>query len=265
MRLSKVVDRAVRPVVGRVVSPLFARGWRFRNRRKPRVLIYADSRGTNVTGPLGKSVFRTYVSGLMRSYCVFPVILPHRHTTLLDFLNFWDADAGRYDAVVLHCGIVDFSPRPASGIPAIVAAKSSDPGYPELFRANAGYYQTEAGPRYEGEPTTTLYSPGYLEESLLPRLRAIPNLVWVTTNDFVPGWDGNYRRGRPLDIGSRIADFEAPVRQALRHIVDLHAWSHADVQRFTIDNVHFTSLGFETVTALVRSRLDELLGSRRGR
>ena len=97
-------------------SPAFARYWQARRSARPRVLVYADSRATNVTGPLGKSVFRTYVSRLMRSYCVQPVVLPFSHTTLLTSSTSGASDPRTYDAVVLHCGIVDFSPRPVSAL-----------------------------------------------------------------------------------------------------------------------------------------------------
>jgi len=224
------------------------------------VVVYADSRATNVIGPLGKSVFGTYVSRLMRSYCVQPVVLPFSHTTLLDFVNFWRSRPRRCDAVVLHCGIVDFSPRPVSTLSRIAAAKSGEPGFRELFARHAAYHRAAAGPEYHGEPTTTLYSLEYLEDALLPALVSIPNLLWVTTNDFVPGWEGNYTRGRPVDIAARIAEFESRMRLALSNVVDLHAWSAADVRRFTVDNVHFSRRGFAEVTRILDSALRGVAG-----
>jgi hypothetical protein len=187
------------------------------------------------------------------------VILPRPHTTLVDFLNHSDRDRRAYDAVLLHCGIVDFSPRPVSSIPRIAAAKSADPGFAELFADNEAYHREAQGPEYEGEPTTTLYSPDYLENVLVPRLRTIPKLVWVSTNDFVPGWEGNYTRGRPVDIGSRIAEFEARLRPALEHVVDMHLWSADDVRRFTIDNVHYSRSGVDEMARTLRSGLDQVL------
>jgi hypothetical protein len=219
------------------------------------VIVYADSRATHVTGPLGKSVFGTYVSGLMRSYCVHPVVLPFSHTTLLDFVNFWRTRPRKCDAVVLHCGIVDFSPRPVSTLSRIAESKSGEPGFRELFAQHATYHRAAAGPEYHGEPTTTLYSPEYLENTLLPELVSIPNLVWVTTNDFVPGWEGNYTRGRPVDMTMRIAEFESRMRPALSNIVDLHPWSPAEVRNFTVDNVHFSSRGFAELTRILDSEL----------
>jgi hypothetical protein len=257
--VARVATKLARRTAVHVGSPAFARYWRVRSVAKPSVLVYADSRATNVIGPLGKSVFGTYAARLMRSYRVYPVILPRPHTTLVDFLNHCDRDRRAYDAVLLHCGIVDFSPRPVSSIPRIAAAKSRDPGFAELFADNDAYHRDAHGPEYEGVPTTTLYSPRHLEDVLVPRLAAIPNLVWVTTNDFVPGWEGNYTRGRPVDIGARIAEFEARLRPVLAHVVDMHVWSYDDVRRFTIDNVHYTPSGVDEMTRILRSGLDQVL------
>jgi hypothetical protein len=257
--LSRVASKLARRTAVHVGSPAYAGCWRARSAAKPSVLVYADSRATNVIGPLGKSVFGTYAAQLMRHYRVYPVILPRPHTTLVDFLNHSDRDRRAYDAVLVHCGIVDFSPRPVTSIPRIADAKSRDPGFAELFDANAAYHREAQGPEYEGVPTTTLYSPGYLEDVLVPRLRTIPKLVWVTTNDFVPGWQGNYTRGRPVDIGARIAEFEARLRPALTHVVDMHAWSGDEVQRFTIDNVHYTRSGVDEMTRILRVGLDQVL------
>ena len=253
--LGTAATRIVRPAASRLASPAYARYWQARRSRRPRVLVYADSRATNVTGPLGKSVFGTYVSRLMRSYCVQPVVLPFSHTTLLDFVNFWRSDTRPYAAVVLHCGIVDFSPRPVSTLSRIAAAKSSEPGFRELFARHAAYHRAAGGPEYHGEPTTTLYSPEYLEDTLLPVLASIPNLLWMTTNDFVPGWDGNYSRGRPVDIAARIAEFESRMRPVLSNVVDLHTWQAADVRRFTVDNVHLSPRGFDEVTRVLDAAL----------
>jgi hypothetical protein len=243
-----------------VGSPVFARYRRVRSAGKPRVLVYADSRATNVIGPLGKSVFGTYAARLMRHYRVYPIILPRPHTTLVDFLNHAHRDRQTYDAVLLHCGIVDFSPRPVTSIAGIAAAKSRDPGFDKLFADNAAYHREAHGAPYDGVPTTTLYSPSYLEDVLVPRLAAIPNLVWITTNDFVPGWEGNYTRGRPVDIAARIAEFETRLRPTLQHVIDMHTWSYDDVQRFTIDNVHYSRAGVDEMAQTLRSGLDQVLG-----
>ena len=255
----ELLHSAVRRTAVHVGSPAYAAYRRRRLGDRPPVLVFADSRGTNVTGPLGKSVFNTWVSRLMRVHRVYPVILPRRHTTLLDFLNHMAGESRPYAAVVLQCGIVDFSPRPLSSLPPIVAAKSADPGYAQMFSASADHQRTNLGAPYRGEPTTTLYSPEYLRRELLPRLAAIPNLLWVTTNDFVPGWEGSYTRGRPSDIGPRIAEFEDIMRPALPHVLDLHAWSDAEVKRFTVDNVHLSPRGAEELAARVAVRLQPLV------
>jgi hypothetical protein len=254
-----LLHKAVRRTAVHVGSPVYASYRRRRAVQRPPVLVFTDSRGTNVTGPLGKSVFNTYVSRLMRTHRVYPVILPRRHTTLLDFLNYRAQDSRPYAAIVLHCGIVDFSPRPVSSVAPIVAAKSGEPGYAQMFSESADYHRAPSGAPYRGEPTTTLYSIGYLRDTLLPRLSAIHNLLWVTTNDFVPGWEGSYTRGRPADIQDRITEFESVMRPAMSHVVDLHAWSHDEVKRYTVDNVHLSTQGADELAARVGEWLDRRL------
>jgi hypothetical protein len=49
--------------------------------------------------------------------------------------------------------------------------------------------------KHDGKPTTNLYSPDYLRSSIIPRLLDIEP-VWIDSNHFIPGWEGNYSRGR---------------------------------------------------------------------
>jgi hypothetical protein len=209
----------------------------------------------DVVSPLGKALLGTYAGHLAKSYCVRPIILPFRYTTLPDFLNFWERNTQAYDAVIVHCGIVDFSPRPLSTIARMKADKLSAPGYADLFRLNAGHHNNADGAPYEGEPTTTLYSPRYLEDVIIPKLTSIKKLLWVSSSPFVPGWEGNYTRGRPIDIATRVASFEAVMRASPVHVVNLQSWSVSDVQRYTIDNVHFSPSGFDAVAAILRAEL----------
>ena len=195
--LGTAATRIVRPAASRV-SPLLSTHaiGRPAARGGPRVLVYADSRATNVTGPLGKSVFGTYVSRLMRSYCVQPVVLPFSHTTLSGLRQLL-AQPPRARTTRSSCTAGSSTSRHARSARSrgIAAAKSGEPGFRELFARHAAYHRAAVGPEYHGEPTTTLYSPEYLEDTLLPTLVSIPNLLWVTTNDFVPGWEGNYTSG----------------------------------------------------------------------
>lgn len=235
----------------------YDRGLRLKNRGRRRLLIYTDSRGRNVVGRTNTHYEGSYVHDLQRSQWVLQSTSPYSHTTIVDFLNDVESlDPASFDAVVLHCGVVDFSPRPLSNIAKVKAGKRGRPEFEEMFRINAEYHANPWPVQYEGEPTINLYSPEYLRSRLLPRLQAIPNLVWISSNRFVPSWEGNYTRGRPSNIDEVVSRFDAVMLSELPRTVDLRQWSLADVRRYTIDNVHFNRAGFVRVRELLSEAID---------
>lgn len=262
--------RSEEGVTARVVRRL-ARGaasagdhcYRIRNRGRPRLLVYTDSRGFNVIGRLGRTPFGTYVAPLRSRYDLTYRISPEHPTTIVDFLNHLDVVAASdYDAIVMHCGVVDFSPRPLSSIARLRSAKAGSPRFTKLFRANEEHYRRPFQCRYRGEPTVTIYSQEFLLTDVLPGLEALPNLVWVNSNRFVPGWDGNYTKGRPGNIDAVVDDFDRVMMRDLRRVVDLKRWSPAEVQAYTIDNIHFTPAGFATVSRLIDQAVQDVVSSR---
>ncbi len=72
-----------------------------------------------------------------------------------------------------------------------------------------------------GEPTISLYSPSTCATQIIPALVAIPNLTWISSNHFVPGWEGNYTRGRPTNIEQVVQGLDAQMRAAIPDVVDL--------------------------------------------
>lgn len=233
------------------------RGLQVKNRHRPRILVYTDSRGLNFTSPLGKRHYGSHVWLLQRKYHVTYAACPEKHTTILDFLRFTKHhQLDQFAAVVLHCGVVDFSPRPLSNVNFIRKYKSEIPEWERLFSANSDYHAQTLGVEYEGEPTTTLYSQEYLGSEVIPRLSQIERLVWISSNRFVAGWEGNYVRGRPANIESVVGAFDALMCSTLPNVVDLHLWSDDEVKRWTMDNVHFTRAGFGEVFR----EIDETIG-----
>lgn len=234
----------------------FDEGLRRKNRGRPRLLVYTDSRGLNFASRLGKRHYGSHVSKLQFEYDVTYAACPEKHTTIVDFLNFAEtASAEQFDATLMHCGIVDFSPRPLSNIEKVRTGKLGVPHFDALFTANAAYHAAPFETEYYGERTTTLYSPAYLEAELLPRLLRIPRLVWITSNPFVQGWEGNYARGRPANIGEVVSEFDAIMAEHLSHVVDLRNWTSGQIQRWTLDNIHFTRAGFTHVFDLARTEI----------
>ncbi len=231
---------------------------RAKNRRRPNVLVYTDSRGLNLAGRVTHRHYAgSYVHRLQWRYNVMYEVAPYSHTTILDFLAYAEAhDLTVFDAVVMHCGIVDFSPRPLSDIGRIRAAAIGRPGYEDMFGRNTEWHANPWPVQYAGEPTISLYSPAYLRTILLPRLQGVPNLIWINANRFVPGWEGNHR-GRPSNIEQVVSEFDQVLRPALPSVIDLRAWSLEAVQKFTLDNIHLNRAGFRQLTEMVAGYLSE--------
>src|SRR5262249_14812079 len=92
----------------------------------------------------------------------------------------------------------------------------------------------------------------------------IPNLLFVNSNRFVPGWEGDYKRGRPANIGLTEAYSEL-FRDSLgaSRVIDLLQWSNQEIQALTCDNLHLTKAGSDRIYDEIRERLhlDEAGGS----
>lgn len=200
----------------------------------------------------------------MRDHHVVDAICPYKHTTVIDFL--YDVEHGRFagianriDAVVLHAGIVDFSPRPAPG-----AADLRDLKQRRLSRIIPGVTLDGAvsatySERYDGAPTEGLYSVGFLRDHILPAVAGIGvPVIWVLTNPVVDGWRGTYFRDRPGNM-NLIMDYSRMLQAEYPLAVPLE-WSEADIRRNTEDNVHLSEHGFDEVEGLVRAKLARTLG-----
>jgi hypothetical protein len=231
----------------------------------PRLLVYTDSRGFLIDRwYCRKNPFLSYAWALGRDYQVRDAICPYAHTTLIDFL--FDLRYGRFrhelqsvDAVVLHVGIVDFSPRPASGAEQLRSVKRAR--VERLF--GAGAWARDRGARYDdeyhGEATESLYSVSFLRDTLLPALTELRvPIVWISPNPVIPGWRGTYFQARPSNMNV-ILDYSVELRGAVEKTIDLVNWSEEDVRRYTVDNVHLSNEGFELVHGLLADALRDLL------
>jgi hypothetical protein len=261
-RLAPVAKKTARELK-RVVVGTTDNLYRAKNRHQPRVLIYTDSRGKNLNGRLGKTNRGSYVARLREKYNLTYAVCPEVYTTIPDFLDFLDFlgahRASRYDAIVMHCGIVDFSPRPLSSLAKLKATKTGSARFRDLFASNETYYQHPFDCEYYGEPTINIYSPEFLVDSIVPRLASLPQLICLNSGHFIPGWDGNYTKGRPLNIDETVTRFDAIMGEHLLRIVDIKKWTFEEIQRYTIDNVHFTALGFDRVFDLVDGAIQGVL------
>ncbi|RWY48113.1 hypothetical protein EPL05_21270 [Mucilaginibacter gilvus] len=248
--MKKKIFKVVLPLISNFLNVLFFVWHKFltlKNINKPAILLYTDSRGFNVINRWGKIFFDSYLNGLINNYRVTYFICPEKYTTIIDFLDtVKNHDTSKYKAVILHCGVVDFSPRPISNIAAVKDSKKNDHYFSDVFKANEHYYSKPFSTLYKGEPTVNLYSKEYLLNKVMPQLAEIKNLVWINSNRFAKNWEGNFTKGRPENIGELVGDFDSILNKYLR-CIDLKEWSDTEIKKYTIDNIHFTQIGFDEI------------------
>lgn len=241
---------------------------------KKRVLIFTDSRGQHKQAGCTYDIFGERLAGDLR-LDVDLFLCPMKWTTTLDFLEQFPPDRlTQYDYVVLYTGIVEWSPRPAPSARADLYDSRSTGNtnnlglntrdyskkilnnkkaiFDHVFGAEAMavHLANPLDSLYEGQPTINMYGLNMARDSLIPALAAIPNLIFVTANRFVPGWEGDFKRGRPANIAisDRYSDlFAIELARARVPLVDLREWSLDDVKVYTCDNLHLTERGSDYI------------------
>lgn len=231
----------------------------FINVGKPKVLIYSDSRGFDVLSKSGKNPFNSYIKFFMKDYRIDYFICPEKHTTIPDFLlKYKELDNRNYDYVIMHCGVVDFSPRPITNLEWVLDSKSQNKYFQISLQEYDDYYKKPSTILYNKEETINLYSIDFLKKIIIPDLLKIKNLIWVNSNRFVKGWDGNYTKGRPSNINQFVSDFDKIMKKNLQHTVNLRTWDDDKIMKFTIDNIHFNKIGFQEMFKLIKIKIIEL-------
>lgn len=246
-----------------------------------KILIYTDSRGQHT--PRNAPVHDVFAVRLAQHPGVEAdvVLCPMKWTTTVDFLNFLSENPPeQYDHIILHTGIVDWSPRPQpSAIHDLYdhqapsnlentslntrdysrkVINNKKDSFDALFgeAAMREHLNRDFGVEYEGHPTVNMYGLDMARDKLLPRLKALDNLLFINSNRFVPGWEGDFARGRPNNI--RITEsYSELFRDVLgpEKVIDLLQWSPEDVQRFTCDNIHLTKSGSDFIYNELCNRL----------
>lgn len=238
-----------------------------------KILIYTDSRGQHT--PRGAPVHDVFAERLAHhpSIDAEVILCPMKWTTTVDFLDYIETHpAENYDHVIVFTGIVDWSPRPQES-----AARDLYDNPEPANLANAGLNTREYGKKtvnnkkasfdaifgegamashlaqpldaeYEGQPTVNMYGLDMARDNLLPRLQQIPNLIFINSNRFVPGWEGDYTRGRPANIAIT-EQYSELFRDALGpdRVIDLLQWNEEEIKTYTCDNLHLTQAGSDWI------------------
>ena len=216
-------------------------------RDKKRILLYTDSRGTNIPGHLN---FAYYPLRLANKYALEAHLVPHKSTTIVDFLNEYEKNESwrnDFDVIVLHAGIVDFSPRPLKQIHERIYPNKKE--YLHRFFGKSvvkKHYSEDTGIDYYGDKTQSIYSLKMAEDAIIPRLKKIPNLLFVGGTKIVPKWRGNYWRDRPENLNMS-EDFFRSFEKELSHSIDFMHWTDEQIKAYTYDGIHPNQIGSDII------------------
>lgn len=224
-----------------------------RNRQK--ILIFTDSRGFEVTKFYNrKNPFSSYIGRMVTRFNCTVKICPEKFTSLLDFMAFYhDLENTSFDCVILHCGIVDFAPRPESSFDQMLADKEKFFEIYPIFE----YIKKEnrnSQVKYQGENTYSFLNEKALNNVVLPILKNIPNIIYIGASPVLLNWDGNYWRKRPENI-NEVLCLDAIMKRVLVNNISLSDLTAEQIKIYTSDNVHYTKEGFEYIYNQLESRL----------
>lgn len=225
-------------------------------RRKFKIFVYTDSRGDNIPGHTN---YQHYVARLEKKYDVEKHLCPEKWTTTLDFLNcIKKTDLKKYDLVILHTGIVDQSPRHQK-VAIENLYKDKKAIFDEVFDPIIMHKHLTNDFRieYEGDKTINMYSMEMAKKNLLPILKKIPNLLWISHNKIVPNWKGNYWKERPENINI-IEQYSNLFLSELPNTINLMIWDFDEVKKFTFDNMHPNKFGSDFIYDSIEQKIRKL-------
>lgn len=233
-----------------------------RLRGKKRILLYTDSRGINIPEHF---YYAHYPLRLAQKYAVEAHLVPHKSTTTADFLNAYENNKSwqnDFDFIILHTGIVGFSPRPVKQIHDRIYPNKKE--YLHRFFGKAAvkkHYSEDTGVDYYGDKTQSIFSFDMAKNEIIPRLKKIPNLLFVGGTQIVPNWRGNYWRDRPTNLNMS-EDFFRYFEKKLPNSIDLMGWTHEEIKANTYDGIHPNQRGSDILFELIDQKIEEMSTSK---
>lgn len=235
--------------------------------KKKKILYISDSRGFLVGSIFSyKNHFSNdLISGLKRDYAVLPIINRQKHTTLIDGLKFIRKTRFEFDLIVLHLGVVDFSPRVRTSAELIRTNKISSLEKEIKYKSDTDREEvmltfdvTKRDPTsYEGEPTDAVADGTYIA-IVKNMIKEIPHpMIAITTNVVDLAWWGNYWRDRPVNMNSYLSIEREFWRDTGIPSISLDGCSDS-LRETTLDNIHPSKLGFQQLEKLVRKEIAKL-------
>lgn len=224
-----------------------------------KICIYTDSRGFYVNKwYCKKNPLLSYIKILANTYYVDYHLCKYKHTTLLDFLYDYESmlEHKKYDVIILHLGVVDFSPRPLSQANEVLGLKKSR--LQNIFSSDSlrNLAPWEYAERYNGEITASLYSKEFLKDFIVRKINNLnARVIWIGVNQILTDWNGNYDKERPANINN-ILDYQQIIDENFYgELISLCEWKDEDIKRYTVDNIHLSIEGFKHLANLINHRL----------
>ncbi|WP_072616331.1 hypothetical protein [Vibrio vulnificus] len=219
-----------------------------------KILVFTDSRGTEVSALKQKVPFFSYLK-FFNNFKVEYYLCPSKYTSILDFLELVGNKGDEYEFIVLHCGIVDFAPRPLSSYQDMLNLKwdyISKMGWSSYFK-NRNDYLCD----YYNEKTLQFMSLKFVDDVVIPLLSKRKNLIYVGINRVLLDWNGNYWKKRPDCINVQLKN-NANIMNNLSSAISLSSWSDDQIKKYTVDNVHYNRLGLDLIGKQVYEKILEL-------
>ena len=241
------------------MSWIYRQFYYLKNFNKPKVLIFTDSRGFEISKISNrKAPFNSYLDYFVKNYRSQVFICPEKHTTFFDFFDKINRkDLSKFKHIISHVGVVDFSPRPISDINSILKLKKKK--ITNVFGVDF-YKKLLASPHYEtkylGEKTCSI-----IHENNIPRiaeeLNKLENLIWISCNPVINEWKGNYTRERPKNINIVNEKSKSILSNLLDKIkvIDFTDFSKDDVMKYTCDNIHLSPKGMSFLEQEIKNIL----------
>lgn len=261
MFMRKLKNRSV-ILISSMYSCILSKCYRFKNQKKPKMFIYTDSRGYEITKLWNKrNPFSSYVGELIKKYNVEYHICEQDSTTIIDFLYTYKKnilEGKKYDIVIAHVGLVDFSPRPYSMVKKIIADKFEKIKFLK-FDDNCIRQHIEkpiSSEIYNGERLANLYPKDYFKREIIPMISSIEGIIYIGCNPLLSDWRGNYWQDRPKDINLIMEYNELVLNSEIsKRTISISDWNREDIINYTVDNIHLSPLGFKKI----KNNIDDLL------
>lgn len=234
-----------------------------KNRKRSKIFIFTDSRGYEVTKLWNKkNPFSSYIGDLIKEFRVDYHICEYSSTTIIDFLYEYDRQLNKgkvFDFVIMHVGLVDFSPRPKSMAIDILKAKAQKIKH---FRWDVNVFEKNicmpiSTEIYNNEKLANLYDEFFLKNEIIPLINKIPNLIYIGCNPVLQDWRGNYWQDRPRDISQILMSYNKVMLEGLtdKEIINIEDWGRDEIKEFTVDNIHLNRKGYDQIFSELKKKL----------